>query len=264
MDDRAYEILQDFFDPDENDTVRSGLPPYMAPENLLYVYQCYRWIAEKEANMPVPPPSPNWAGWAENGVTALEALTALRVLIDDLIAAFGWLIHDARQTNASWTEIGNALGMTKQAAWERFRDYAHRDEWSKWPNFRAAALAALGTPPNDTSTETPPRHDRRAEPGANTQATAVTMTYSIRTSNDDGWREVGRTPHLEAGPTLAAVADERISVSASEFGVKARIEEVPLRVDIHDVVGTEPGVDVKVAVLDEDGKQIDACTTTAQ
>ena len=31
------------------------------------------------------------------------------------------LVQAARATGASWTQIGNALGMTKQGAWERHR-----------------------------------------------------------------------------------------------------------------------------------------------
>jgi DNA-binding Lrp family transcriptional regulator len=30
-------------------------------------------------------------------------------------------VKDARKADASWTEIGNALGVSRQAAWERYR-----------------------------------------------------------------------------------------------------------------------------------------------
>lgn len=39
-------------------------------------------------------------------------------------AANAWLdeyVHDARMDGHSWDAIGCALGMTRQAAWERFR-----------------------------------------------------------------------------------------------------------------------------------------------
>jgi hypothetical protein len=31
-------------------------------------------------------------------------------------------VGEAREAGRSWTEIGNALGVTKQTAWQRFAD----------------------------------------------------------------------------------------------------------------------------------------------
>ena len=47
----------------------------------------------------------------------LSALTSVRVNLED--AAFT-LVHAARAAGASWTEIGLRLGVTKQAAHQRF------------------------------------------------------------------------------------------------------------------------------------------------
>lgn len=39
----------------------------------------------------------------------------------DIDANRAALIREARASGATWTQVGEALGMSKQAAWERFR-----------------------------------------------------------------------------------------------------------------------------------------------
>lgn len=47
-----------------------------------------------------------------------DAVTILEWLEDELPR----LVNDARQDGASWARIGERLGMTRQAAWERFAE----------------------------------------------------------------------------------------------------------------------------------------------
>ncbi|MFF7610242.1 hypothetical protein [Streptomyces parvulus] len=79
-------------------------------------------------------------------VTALEALTAVRLLAESLTGSRGWITGEARREGATWTEVGQALGMTRQSAWEWFKKYAERTA----PRFEHVAvreLAALGEKP---------------------------------------------------------------------------------------------------------------------
>ena len=46
------------------------------------------------------------------------------MLTEQLQASRWWIAAEARKDGRSWTEIGAALGMTRQAAWEGFRKYA--------------------------------------------------------------------------------------------------------------------------------------------
>lgn len=64
------------------------------------------------------------AGGIIAGVTPLEGLAACAVLADQLQRSRWWITAEARKRGASWAEIGAALGMTKQAAWEAFRKHA--------------------------------------------------------------------------------------------------------------------------------------------
>ncbi|MET9467812.1 hypothetical protein ABZY44_24015 [Streptomyces sp. NPDC006544] len=81
-------------------------------------------------------------------VTALEALTAVRLLAESMTESRGWITGEARREGNSWVEIGQALGMTRQSAWEWFKKYAEQAT----PGFEHMAvseLAALGEKPVD-------------------------------------------------------------------------------------------------------------------
>ena len=52
----------------------------------------------------------------------LEALRALQNRQRELEDARRRLIADARERGRSWAEIGSALGVSKQAAWQLFND----------------------------------------------------------------------------------------------------------------------------------------------
>jgi len=54
-------------------------------------------------------------------VSALEALAANRELVELLTARRWYVIRDAREAGASWSEIGEALGMSKQGAQDWYR-----------------------------------------------------------------------------------------------------------------------------------------------
>jgi len=41
---------------------------------------------------------------------------------DEVERALREAVHRARDAGYSWAEVGEALGMTKQSAWERFAD----------------------------------------------------------------------------------------------------------------------------------------------
>jgi hypothetical protein len=54
-------------------------------------------------------------------VSAIEALAANRELVELLIARRWYVIRDAREAGQSWSDIGAALGMTKQGAQDWYR-----------------------------------------------------------------------------------------------------------------------------------------------
>lgn len=54
-------------------------------------------------------------------VTALDALEANRRLVDLVTGRRWYVMREAREAGASWSEIGEALGMTKQGAQDWYR-----------------------------------------------------------------------------------------------------------------------------------------------
>jgi hypothetical protein len=69
-----------------------------------------------------PAPTPHLAAW-EHAVSVEEALASLPRIaaagaqVEQHLA--GW-VRKARALGATWARIGEALGMTRQSAWERF------------------------------------------------------------------------------------------------------------------------------------------------
>lgn len=57
--------------------------------------------------------------WAP--VTPLQALTASRLLVERLSGRRWYVMRDAREAGASWAEIGDALGVSRQAAQQWYR-----------------------------------------------------------------------------------------------------------------------------------------------
>ena len=56
-------------------------------------------------------------GWGEKPLDDLRVACAASGAVDKLIRQ---TVEDARQRGCSWAEIGHALGISKQSAWERF------------------------------------------------------------------------------------------------------------------------------------------------
>lgn len=54
-------------------------------------------------------------------VTAVDALEANRRLIDLLTGQRWFVMRDAREAGATWDEIGTALGMSRQGAYDWYR-----------------------------------------------------------------------------------------------------------------------------------------------
>ena len=58
--------------------------------------------------------------WIVQEQGLLETIRALRRVSGEVETALQEAVRKARRAGHSWTEIGEALGMTKQSAWERF------------------------------------------------------------------------------------------------------------------------------------------------
>ena len=87
------------------------------------VYICDECVALCAQLVDGPPsPAPHLAAW-DNAVTVDEALASLPRIaaagaqVERHLA--GWVLR-ARALGATWARIGEALGMTRQSAWERF------------------------------------------------------------------------------------------------------------------------------------------------
>jgi hypothetical protein len=63
------------------------------------------------------------------GIAGLDALRASRRVVDLLTAARWHMMRQAREEGASWNDIGQALGMTRQAAHDFYRRKI--DQWEQ-------------------------------------------------------------------------------------------------------------------------------------
>jgi len=61
-------------------------------------------------------------------VSAMQALRANQRLAEIALTSRWIFIRDAREEGASWSAVGAALGMTKQAAWSWYREQIERQE----------------------------------------------------------------------------------------------------------------------------------------
>ena len=69
-----------------------------------------------------PAATPHLAAWehatsVEEVLASLPRIAAAGAQVEQHLA--GW-VHKARALGATWARIGEALGMTRQSAWERF------------------------------------------------------------------------------------------------------------------------------------------------
>jgi hypothetical protein len=66
-------------------------------------------------------PAPRVGGWDEQpDETLLANLGRLQAVVSQVDAALRNHVGMLRDRGVSWTRIGEALGVSKQAAWERF------------------------------------------------------------------------------------------------------------------------------------------------
>jgi len=88
--------------------------------------ECVALSAQLIGSKPVaenkPAPAPQVAGWVlvnnvEEVLAALPRMAAVRGQVEQTLT--GW-VRRARVLGATWARIGEALGMTRQSAWERF------------------------------------------------------------------------------------------------------------------------------------------------
>lgn len=57
---------------------------------------------------------------SRSGADPLVKAAGVSDAVENLSGSLGRLVREARGAGASWTDIGAALGISKQAAWERF------------------------------------------------------------------------------------------------------------------------------------------------
>jgi hypothetical protein len=72
-------------------------------------------------NLIIPEPTPEFGGWNERPDDELLAsLARIQAVVSQVDAAVHDHVDMLRARGISWTRIGEALGVSKQAAWERF------------------------------------------------------------------------------------------------------------------------------------------------
>jgi hypothetical protein len=79
-----------------------------------------------------------------DGVTPLQAMAAATVLTAQLQGTCRWMTAEARKQGASWADVGAALGISRQAAWEGFRKYADDLALEPWQRMREEFQALAG------------------------------------------------------------------------------------------------------------------------
>jgi hypothetical protein len=138
-DPRIIAILEDYLDP-EDIAERDGDPP-LSHYLLWGIFCSYtEHVLADGAGLKMRIPE----GAPASGVTPLEAMAAATILIGQLQGTCQWMTAEARKRGASWADVGAALGMSRQAAWERFREYAHDPAWEPWQRMRDEYRALAG------------------------------------------------------------------------------------------------------------------------
>jgi len=80
---------------------------------------CVEILASPPAAHPAAEPElPSWATMPDS--VLLERLPLVAAVADQVEAALDLWVAEGRRRGAPWSRIGSALGMTRQAAWERF------------------------------------------------------------------------------------------------------------------------------------------------
>ncbi|MFI5735283.1 hypothetical protein ACIA49_34545 [Kribbella sp. NPDC051587] len=83
------------------------------------------------------------------GVTGLEALRASRRVVELLTGARWHMIRQAREEGSSWSQVGTALGVSKQAAYDFYQRNLDQQDASPDENSTPRSRAAQGPKPTD-------------------------------------------------------------------------------------------------------------------
>jgi PASTA domain/Homeodomain-like domain len=98
------------------------------------------WYASRRSDRPAGQPSPSPEGVGEGALSALADIGLARRLLDQAELA---AVQAARRGGKSWAEIATALGVTRQSAWERWRDLDGPPEPAVAPGDAGPAGAGL-------------------------------------------------------------------------------------------------------------------------
>lgn len=103
----------------ESDVARiiAGPGSYICDE---CVALCVRILGDATAESPADaqPELPSWAAMPDSDV--LARLPVLATVVGQVERALEQWIGEARRRGVSWAAVGAALGISRQAAWERF------------------------------------------------------------------------------------------------------------------------------------------------
>jgi hypothetical protein len=84
------------------------------------------------------------------GVTGLEALRASRRVVELLTDARWHMMRQAREEGSSWSQVGGALGVSKQAAYDFYRRKLDQQDESATPGSYNAKRSHAALGPNAT------------------------------------------------------------------------------------------------------------------
>jgi hypothetical protein len=129
-----------------------------------------RWSRGKSGSTPGPDPG--------EALTALADIGLVRRLLDNTELA---AVKAARQQHKSWAEIATKLGVTRQSAWERWRDLDDAGDRSLTTGF-----AAVGSAGSDATTA--PSVQRSDRSAAGTSLNSVVVPNVIGMSFDEARR----------------------------------------------------------------------------
>lgn len=119
---KTAQILHDYLDESRWYPTDEEYPgdPEIHPENQWRILRRYfdqqTNAAAAEAGWPGGKPETH----SDDRIRALEALTLARLIVEGTRAGYWGLVYDARKAGDSWTDIGNALGISRQSAHEMY------------------------------------------------------------------------------------------------------------------------------------------------
>src|SRR5580704_14340008 len=101
---------------------RSAVTTLIQGPGVLICNECVDLCTEIIANKPQIAADPNVSGWEqkmsdEDLLAHLPKVAAASAQVEQQLTTW---VRQARSRGITWTRIGEALGMTRQSAWERF------------------------------------------------------------------------------------------------------------------------------------------------